>query len=830
MPCDAITRVNLIGRKQNMPSTITYSNRHGHELTDTLADLGDDTSLASDSDDDTYSHQSSRQDNSDNLSDDFDSDSSSTTSSASTVNPTTYVNPTPPPVDDADLPPATDVPAPVPHANQGVEDNNHHPHANQGVKDNGNNPGGESDDDLPADEEFDDDLPADDDNNVNNNDNFNNETSDEHSDDESEIMSLPNESDEFRNAEARGRAEAYAPDAPRPRRSTRSKDFTYALSDHACNVTAQMSAKKGLAVFREQGAGALMKELNQVVVMGVMSGCDARTMSPEQKRKALRYLMFLKEKRCGRIKGRGCIDGRKQRLWKSKEDTTSPTVSIEALLLSCMIDAKEERDVATIDIPVAFMQALIDELVHVKFDGELIDLICQVDPSLTKFVAMEKGKRVLYTKLNKALYGTLQASRLFWERLSAFLIEDNGFERNPYDFCVVNKLVNGKQLTVVWYVDDLKVSHADSTVVDVMIESIKQEFGQKLDVTVCRGKIHNYLGLRMDFSEKGQVVLTMHDFISELLKEVPDELLRGPSSSPASNHLFQVNEAAMKLNDETAVLYHHLTAKLLYLSKRTRPDLLTAVSFLCTRVQSPDADDWKKLGRCITYLRDTANLKYTLSMQDGCNVQWWVDASYGVHPDLKSHTGATMSMGRGCLFSILRKQKLNTRSSTDAELVGVDDAMSLILWTRLFLQSQGYKVESNVLYQDNQSAMLLERNGKMSSGKRTRHLDIRFFFVTDNIGKRHLQVDYCPTDNMIGDFFTKPLQGTKFTKFRGLIMGSDLGSPLETKPVHKECVEDNGSEIPDVDDVESGSATSWTEVIKKKTDVFLGKSRMISHD
>ena len=102
--------------------------------------------------------------------------------------------------------------------------------------------------------------------------------------------------------------------------------------------------------------------------------------------------MFLKEKWCGRIKGLGCIDGRKQRLWKSKEDTTSPTVSIEALLLSCMIDAKEERDVATIDIPVAFMQALIDELVHVKFDGELIDLICQVDPSLTKFVAMEKRK------------------------------------------------------------------------------------------------------------------------------------------------------------------------------------------------------------------------------------------------------------------------------------------------------------------------------------------------------------------------------------------------------------------------------------------------------
>jgi hypothetical protein len=174
-----------------------------------------------------------------------------------------------------------------------------------------------------------------------------------------------------------------------------------------------------------------MKELTQVVTMEVMSGCHVHELTREQKRRALRYLMFLKEKSCGRIKGGGCIDGRKQRLWKNKEDTTSPTVSIEALLLSCMIDAREERDGATIDIiPVAFMQAFIDELVHVKFDGELIDLICQVDPSLSKFVTMENGKRVLYTKLNKALYGTVQASRLFWERLSTFLVENNGLERN----------------------------------------------------------------------------------------------------------------------------------------------------------------------------------------------------------------------------------------------------------------------------------------------------------------------------------------------------------------------------------------------------------------
>ena len=171
-------------------------------------------------------------------------------------------------------------------------------------------------------------------------------------------------------------------------------------------------------------------------------------------------------------------------------------------------------------------------------------------------------------------------------------------------------------------------------------------------------------------------------------------------------------------------MFHHLTAKLLYLSKRTRPDLLTAVAFLCTRVQSPDTDDWKKVGSCLQYLQDSAELKYTLSANGTWIIRWWIDASYGVHPDLKSHTGAAMSMGQGCVYSMSRRQKLNTRSSTEAELVGVNDAMGIVLWTRLFLEAQGYKINDNVIYQDNQSAILLEKNGKVSSSKRTRHFDI----------------------------------------------------------------------------------------------------------
>jgi hypothetical protein len=124
------------------------------------------------------------------------------------------------------------------------------------------------------------------------------------------------------------------------------------------------------------------------------------------------------------------------------------------------------------------------------------------------------------------------------------------------------------------------------------------------------------------------------------------------------------------------------------------------------------------------YLRDTADMPLTLRADSLSKIRWWVDASYGVHPDCRSHTGATMSLGSGSVFSKSTKQKLNTRSSTEAELVGVNDAMSMILWTRLFLEAQGVEVTDNVIYQDNQSTMLLAKNGRQSSGKNTRHLEI----------------------------------------------------------------------------------------------------------
>ena len=192
---------------------------------------------------------------------------------------------------------------------------------------------------------------------------------------------------------------------------------------------------------------------------------------------------------------------------------------------------------------------------------------------------------------------------------------------------------------------------------------------------------------------------------------------------------------------------------------------------LSTRVKSPTESDWKKLIKLLEYLKGTSKLCLKLKADNLQVVKWYVDASFAVHPDYRSHTGAVMTLGEGSIITMSKKQKLNTRSSTEAELVGADDAATMILWTGLFMEQQGYSLNKNILFKDNKSAILLENNGKRSAGKRSRALNVRYFFLTDRVEKGNLSIEYCPTDVMWADFMTKPLQGEKFRKFRDKILG-----------------------------------------------------------
>ncbi len=252
-------------------------------------------------------------------------------------------------------------------------------------------------------------------------------------------------------------------------------------------------------------------------------------------------------------------------------------------------------------------------------------------------------------------------------------------------------------------------------------------------------------------------------------KMAPDQSGTKPSAAPRD--LFVVNENCDKLDKKKSEQFHSLVAKMLFATKRARPDTGTSISILTTRVREPDQDDRSKLSHLMKYIRGTRDLPLISSANRSGMLKWFIDGSHGVHPNMRGHTGGVLSLGRGTPSAPSTKQKLNTRSSTETEVVAVDDLMPSILWTRLFLDAQGYGVTENIIYQDNQAAILLEKNGKASSGKRTKHINMRYFFVTDRVAKRDVSVEWCPTGDMTGDFLTKPLQGALFRRFRDQIMG-----------------------------------------------------------
>ena len=138
---------------------------------------------------------------------------------------------------------------------------------------------------------------------------------------------------------------------------------------------------------------------------------------------------------------------------------------------------------------------------------------------------------------------------------------------------------------------------------------------------------------------------------------------------------------------------------------------------------------------------------------------------------MKSHTGVLMTMGKGAIFWKSCKQKLMGKSSTEVEIIGVDNGINQVLWTKFFLSWQHHKIKYTTVLQDNKSSILLEKNGKFSSTKNTRHISIRYFFITDRVKNEDIQIEYCPTEDMIADFFTKPLQGSQFRKLRNLTLG-----------------------------------------------------------
>jgi hypothetical protein len=191
-------------------------------------------------------------------------------------------------------------------------------------------------------------------------------------------------------------------------------------------------------------------------------------------------LIFLKEKQNGDVKARSCANRSVQRNHVAKEEAASPTVGLKSVFATAAIDAKENREVVTINTPGAFLHTTNEDYVVIRMNGMLAKLMAKTDPKLyQKYLTDEKGKKVLYLRLQKELYGMMKSALLFYRKLISEM-KEMGFEVNPYDLCVVNKIVSGSQMTIGWHVDDLMISYSSGKAISKFLHALKDIYGDNL--------------------------------------------------------------------------------------------------------------------------------------------------------------------------------------------------------------------------------------------------------------------------------------------------------------------------------------------------------------
>jgi hypothetical protein len=384
----------------------------------------------------------------------------------------------------------------------------------------------------------------------------------------------------------------------------------------------------------------------------------------------------------------------------------------------------------------------------------------EICPEYESYVS-ENGKIVV--KLDRALYGCVQSAKLWYDTLKAALIEF-GYCVNEMDPCVFNKTVDGVKSTLLVHVDDILCLCKLEKEHDDLAAMLKAKFGE----SKChKGEVLSFLGMTIDLSVRGKVTIKTEGYFKDILAEYGVE---GVAESPATNKLFKVLEGDKLLPEDKRERFHKFVAKLLYLTRRTRPDIAVAVTYLCTKVQKATEGDQVKLDRVMKYLNNTQDDCVVLSASDNLQLVAYIDASYGVHADGKSHSGLYLTIGKGPVLVRSSKQKLTARSSTEAELVALSDNVTYVIWARDFLLAQGYEVGPAVIYQDNQSTIAMVKQSETVQVK-SKHIKVRRSHVKELVDDGSVVVEYKPTGLMVADVLTKALQGNLFRRMRGWIRG-----------------------------------------------------------
>ena len=535
--------------------------------------------------------------------------------------------------------------------------------------------------------------------------------------------------------------------------------------EHAMNIT----VREALRTRGDEAERVIMKELQQMLTKKVWTPVHGKTLTADQRSRVIRSSMFLKEKflptgEFEKLKAR-LVAGGDQQDKSLYDDLSAPTVSASCVFTILSIAAHEGRRAEVVDIGGAFLNAEMKTGVdvHMRLDKTMSDLMIRLDPAYSEY---SDGKGSITVILDRALYGCVESAALWYENLRETL-QKLGYEYNKYDICVFNRrTADGTQCTVAVHVDDLLITSTSQDMIDHLTHGLKVRYGE---ISKSEGTILNYLGMVFDLSHPGEARVTMKGYVDVVLEL---SKVDGGARTPATEGLFEVREHGERVGEEEMKVFRSEVMRLMYLAKKTHPDLLMTVSYLATRVTKCTTDDLVKLRRLLRYLNVTRGRGIVLRIgSEGICVRVYIDAAYGIHADGKSHTGSVVVIGEvGPVHCRSGKQSIVSKSSTEAELIALSDSANQGLFMRNFLLEQGHKMGPVIIYQDNMSCMAMMARGR-SGNEKSRHIHIRYFWLKERIDAGEAVIRHMGTADMYANLLTKPLQGAQFVGERDALTG-----------------------------------------------------------
>lgn len=559
--------------------------------------------------------------------------------------------------------------------------------------------------------------------------------------------------------------------------------------ENLTKATILLSISKAKQHFGDQRViAALGKEVTQLLHTG--------TFVPRPRSEALRFMVIptsvvFSEKATGELKARIVGNGNLQdRSIYKQNEISSPTMRHETLMILLSISAELGNRISCFDVAGAYLKASLPTKtkIYVRFGKDTSEILTKIDDR-----AEVDQQGYAYGKLEKGLYGLLEAGRLWNETLSRALV-DAGYTRSFQDPCLFYRWDNGKISLIGVHVDDLLMSTWSEQEALRVRRALEAEFGT---MKAQMGDKLSYLGLTITTNQrKREVVLTQEKQIEELAGLILEGLenLGAARRTPHALNLFQTLDKDEPATDPAK--FRTGVAKAVWICSQSRPDIKVVCSFLSSRLSQPTKQDEKKLRHMVEYLLSTKHMGLRFSASNGrargnssgaardrvaagagggfasegngLVLSAQADASCHSHSDFSGQTGGILFLGSNCIGAISKRQKMVVRSACEAEIFALEMVVAEVQWARYLLEEMGFKQPATTVYQDNQATMQIVESGLVSS--KTKHINWRHMRAHKLIKAGEITLSELRSEDMTADMLTKALPGDAFELHREKLM------------------------------------------------------------